>query len=69
MTFRTYRLGGDFVSVDLSQGEPPVEWDESWEITAEAYAAIRNHIVPVIEETGELVVVAEEFSPDPEPEP
>lgn len=67
MTYRTYRLGGDFVSVDLSQHIPPTEYDEWWEITQDAYLALYAHDVPYIDPLGDLVVNEETFPPPDQP--
>lgn len=62
--FRTYRLGGDFVSVDLGQHIPPTEYDEYWDISEEAYNALYAHDVPYVEPlTGELDVGDQQFPP------
>lgn len=69
MTYRTYRVGGNFISVDESTGRVPVNWDESWEITKEAYDAIYAATVPEVTETGELDVLDVVFPPSPDEPP
>ncbi len=65
--FRTYQLGGDFVSVDLGQHAPPDHFDRSWEISQEAYNELYAHSIPAIYPDDSLGVNEDTFPPDPEP--
>lgn len=69
MTYRTYRVGGNFISVDEATGHVPVGWEESWEITQEAFLALSAAAVPEVLETGQLDVADVVYEPSPEEPP
>lgn len=69
MPYRTYRLGGDYISVDMDATGAPAHWDEYWEITAEAYAALNAAAVPGLKDDGDIVIDGDEFPPPPDPDP
>ena len=69
MSFRTYRLGGDFISIDTSITAEPAGWDEWWEIDAAAYAALNAHAVPVVTDADQIVIAGDTFEAPPDEPP
>lgn len=65
MPFRTYRVGGNFISVDLSETLPPTDFDESWDITEDEYMELVAHGVPEVTEDNTPVINEAEY-PQPE---
>jgi hypothetical protein len=65
--YRTYQVGGDFISVDLALTPPPTHYDKSWEITLEAYSELYAHSIPAIYPDETMGVNEDIFPPYQEP--
>lgn len=65
-TFKTWRIGHNYVTADVEVELPPLAWDEMWDVTAEEAAAIRSGAMPD-EAAQALIDSPPDFPPDEPP--